>query len=453
MFFGCFLMFVAVTIAGVSAYFSVYGLAHIFAATFWSVVIMGGVLEVGKLVATSFLYRYWDAIGWYLRTYLLVAILGLMAITSAGIFGYLSNAYQQDTVGVKDVVARIELLDTELASLSERDKQINLDIDRIGSNFVTARQNMMKQYGPEKTKITERIAKIRTEKLELSSKQLEVEAHTGPIIYIAKAMGKGIDEAVMWMIILIIVVFDPLAVALTIGANLVLSKRPNRRREGPRPAYLDPAIMDKAAAAGHARLQERVDKARSMYGEDGQIQWDCRICGEMYKRMEDADECEGTHLYEPVPEEKSQIEIALAEQVETLTNDKVALQETIDALQNLPKEEPKIEYIEVPQAIPAGMQLVESGQYNAIREAMVQTADDFEALEGEISHKQDLIEALSTDNQRLEDELFALATAFEKKETQIAQLKDAVRALEPQNSYTIEERAGLHAQNVLAKKS
>lgn len=409
MFFGYFLMFVAVTIAGVSAYFSVYGLAHIFAATFWSVVIMGGVLEVGKLVATSFLYRYWDAIGWYLRAYLLVAIMGLMAITSAGIFGYLSNAYQQDTVGVKDVVARIELLDTELASLSERDKQINLDIDRIGSNFVTARQNMMKQYGPEKNKITERIAKIRTEKLELSSKQLEVEAHTGPIIYIAKAMGKGIDEAVMWMIILIIFVFDPLAVALTIGANLVLSRRSERRREGPRPDYLDPELLDKVAASSEERLQKRA--------------------------------------------EKSIIERALEEQMTCLLNEKATLQETIETLQNLPKEEPKIEYIEVPQAVPAGMQLVESEQYNALREAMIQTADDFESLEGEISHKQDLIETLSSDNQRLEDELFALATAFEKKETQIAQLKDAIRALEPQSSYTIEQRADLHAQNVLAQKT
>lgn len=417
MFFGYFLMIVAVTIAGVSAYFSVYGLAHIFAATFWSVVIMGGVLEVGKLVATSFLYRYWNAIGWYLRTYLLVAIMGLMAITSAGIFGYLSNAYQQDTVGVKDVVARIELLDTELASLSERDKQINLDIDRIGSNFVTARQNMMKQYGPEKNRITERIATIRAEKLELSSKQLEVEAHTGPIIYIAKAMGKGIDEAVMWMIILIIFVFDPLAVALTIGANLVLARRSERRRDGPRPSYLNPELLDKVVAASEARLQEMVDNTKS----------------------------------EPQPEKKSRLELALTEQVVTLMNDKVALQETIDSLQNLPKEEPKIEYIEMP--IPTGMQLVDAGHYHAMREAMIQTADDFQALEGEISHKQDMIEALSTDNQRLEDELFALATAFEKKESQIAQLKDAVRALEPQNSYTIEERAGLHAQNVLAKKS
>lgn len=403
MFFGSFLMFIAVMIAGVSAYFSVYGLAHIFAATFWSVVIMGGVLEVGKLVATSFLYRYWNTLRWSLRIYLLSAILGLMAITSAGIFGYLSNAYQQDTVGVKDVAARIELLDTELKTLSERDQQINADIDRIGSNFVTARQNMMKQYTPEKSKITERIAHIRTEKLDLSTKQLEVEAHTGPIIYIAKAMGKGIDEAVMWMICLIIFVFDPLAVALTIGANIALST--------PRPSH--PELLDKASTSGEPRLHTRVDQ----------------------------------QLHESTVQELS-IALQKANKLEHL------LTEAREQAQVVP--EPVIQTIEVPMPLPSGMQLVEADQYNSLRGAMIQAADDLQALEGEVSTKQDLIDTLSTDNQRLEDELFTLATAFEKKETQITQLKDAIRALEhqdTQSTYTIQERADLHARNVAATKT
>lgn len=224
--FGYFLMLIAVTIAGVAGYFSVYGLAHIFAGAFWAVVIMGGVLEVGKLVATSFVYRYWDTLNIAMKAYLLAAIIGLMGITSAGIFGYLSNAYQQDIIGVKDVRARIELLDTELVALTARESEINEDIGRIASNYVTARQNMMKQYAPEKDALTKRVAEIRSERLELASKQLEVEAHTGPIIYIAKAMDRGVDEAVMWMICLIIFVFDPLAIALTIGANMAMGKRP-----------------------------------------------------------------------------------------------------------------------------------------------------------------------------------------------------------------------------------
>lgn len=440
MIFGSFLMFIAVMIAGVSAYFSVYGLAHIFAATFWSVVIMGGVLEVGKLVATSFLYRYWDALRWSLRIYLLSAILGLMAITSAGIFGYLSNAYQQDTVGVKDVVARIELLDTELKTLSERDQQINADIDRIGSNFVTARQNMMKQYAPEKSKITERIAHIRSEKLDLSTKQLEVEAHTGPIIYIAKAMGKGIDEAVMWMICLIIFVFDPLAVALTIGANIALStKRPVRQREGPRPSYLDPELLNNVVAASETRLQERMDRIKL----ESEQEFFARMT-EMAQKLDRGEE---------VPSHNT---TSYEDKIEFLTARNAELNDALETLKQLPPEEPRVEYVTVTEPLPAGMQLVEVGQYMSLRQAMIDAADDLQALEGEVSNKQDLIETLSTDNQRLEDELFTLATAFEKKETQIAQLKDAIRALEqqdPQSSYTIQERADLHARNVAATKA
>lgn len=252
---GYFLMFIAVSIAGVAAYFSVYGLAHIFAATFWSVVLMGCILEIGKLVATSFLYRYWDHLKFALKAYLFIAIIGLMALTSAGIFGYLSNAYQQDIVGVKDVAARIKLLDIELATLVARENRINEDVGRIGSNYVSARQNLIKQYAPEKAELNTRIVAIRVEQLDLSTKQLEVEAHTGPIIYIAKAMDKGVDEAVVWMICLIIFVFDPLAVALTIGANIALTtKRANDEKQLDPPgdngnASLSQELLDAVAAS------------------------------------------------------------------------------------------------------------------------------------------------------------------------------------------------------------
>lgn len=229
-FFGLLLSLTAIIIAGVAGYFSVYGLANIYQGAFLSVVLMGGSLEVGKLIATSYLYRYWATTGFMLKTYLMIAILGLMLITSSGIFGYLSNAYQQDAIGIKDVHARVELLDKEYEELARRESQIDADVNRVGNDYVTARLNLMKQYAGEKTMITERRNEIRAEKLQLASKQLEVEAHTGPIIYIAKAMGKTIDEAVMWMSLLIIFVFDPLAIALTIAANSVMLQHKQKKQ-------------------------------------------------------------------------------------------------------------------------------------------------------------------------------------------------------------------------------
>lgn len=380
---GYFLMVIAVSIASVAAYFSVYGLAHIFAATFWSVVIMGGILEVGKLVATSFLYRYWDQLKFALKAYLLVAIFGLMVLTSAGIFGYLSNAYQQDIVGVKDVQARIELLDTELESLVAREQQINEDIGRIGSNYVSARQNLMKQYAPEKEKITKRVADIRVEKLELSTKQLEVEAHTGPIIYIAKAMDRGVDDAVLWMICLIIFVFDPLAVALTIGANIALTAdRPEpRQKKRPRPSYLEPEVLDRAKAAGEQRLQARAAQMKS-------------------------------------------------ERPDRIVLDHEIMDAVVDS------------------------SFAHLDELAALQAAADEAKETVHSLEEELTHKQDMIETLSSDNQRLEDELFALAAAFEKKDAMIGQLKEAIKVLELERQpLTIQERAALHAHNQVTSKT
>lgn len=241
--FGILLMLTSVVIAGVAGWFSVYGLAHIYQGAFLSVVLMGGALEIGKLVATSFLYRYWSHVTWLLKTYLIIAILGLMLITSSGIFGYLSNAYQQDAVGIKDVTSRIELIDHEYQELSKRELQIDSEINAVDPKYVTARLKLMNQYKAEKTQIADRRNAIRAEKLELSSKQLEVEAHTGPIIYIAKAMGKEVDTAVMWLSLLIIAVFDPLAVALTIAANAVFIR--NKELKAAEKPPEEPTIVEK----------------------------------------------------------------------------------------------------------------------------------------------------------------------------------------------------------------
>lgn len=259
-FFGFLLMLTALVIAGVAGYFSVYGLANIYQGAFLSVVLMGGALEIGKLIATSYLYRYWTTTSFVLKTYLMVAILGLMLITSSGIFGYLSSAYQQDAVGIKDVQARIELLDKEYSELSRRETEIDEDINRVGSNYVTARLNLMKQYAGEKKALTERRNVIRTEKLQLSSKQLEVEAHTGPIIYIAKAMGKTIDEAVIWMSLLIIAVFDPLAIALTIAANSVmLQSKVNTK--------VEPTVVEKVVEVPVEKIVEIIRPAQIPEGK------------------------------------------------------------------------------------------------------------------------------------------------------------------------------------------
>lgn len=236
------LVLAALSLAGSAAFFSVYGLAQIFAGSFWPVVIMAVALEAAKLVAASFVYRYWKKLAFSMRSYLIAAIIVLMGITSMGIFGFLSGAYQQDILPLQQKEQKITLLEQEKQEVDqlkterlERRKQIDTDIAGLPNNFVTGRQRLMESYGPELEQIRQDIAKytkraqeITLELQELKSQKLQEEVHIGPIVFIAEAFHQSTDEATKWLIILIIFAFDPLAVAMTIGANLVIIDRQKR---------------------------------------------------------------------------------------------------------------------------------------------------------------------------------------------------------------------------------
>ena len=227
------------SIAGSAAFFSIYGLAQIFTGSFLPVVIMASSLEAGKLVAASFVYRYWNNISLLLKSYLIAAIVILMVITSAGIFGFLSSAYQQDVLPIKTNQQNIQLLTEEKAELESlknerlnRKKQIDTDIASLPNNYITARKRLMDAYGPEIEQLkidiaeyTQQIRKNSTEIAELRNHVLEQEAHTGPIIFIAKVFDQEVDDSIKYLIMLIIFAFDPLAVVLTIGANIAILER------------------------------------------------------------------------------------------------------------------------------------------------------------------------------------------------------------------------------------
>lgn len=235
-----------VSIAGIAAFFSVYGLAQLFKGTFVAVLVMGVSLEAGKLIAASFLYRYWHQIGIFMKSYLIAAVILLMAITSMGIFGMLSVGYQSDTMPLKDVEVAIKLLTDEQTQLSDRKKEIDNQIASLPSDFVRGRQKLMNSFQPELVIINKRLPEISVEMKTLNSQLLTVESHVGPIVYIAKAMGQSIDDATKYLILLIIIVFDPLAVVLTIGVNMALKIRKQELEESQRLALIaPPPTLDK----------------------------------------------------------------------------------------------------------------------------------------------------------------------------------------------------------------
>lgn len=233
MFFIVVLVISALALAGSAAYFSVYGLAQVFAGAFWSVIIMGASLETGKLVASSFLYRFWDKISILLRVYLLTAIIVLMGITSMGVAGYLTAAYQIDTVGLRDQSTQLDAFQTELDRLVERKAEMDAQVAAMPPEFVSGRQKLIKSFKAESDQIGPRIIFLQEQIGPLNTAKITKEAKVGPIIFISKVLGKETDDAIFWLVIVLVSVFDPLAVALTIAANTAIKEYGDRKKNTP----------------------------------------------------------------------------------------------------------------------------------------------------------------------------------------------------------------------------
>lgn len=238
-------------VASIAAFFSVYGLAHTFTGAFWSVVAMGSSLEAGKLMLASFVYRFREKIGWRVKMPAYAFIMVLMLITSTGIYGYLSAAYQAESAGGQQVTASLELKKQEQATLQQRKVQIDQQIAQLPTNNVRGRQQLMRQFAPEEKQIDAQLTKVNQEIQDLSQQQIASNAHIGPIVYIAKVVGMEPDKAIALLICLVIFVFDPLAMLLTISTNIAIEdyqkKKAAEKKDAEAKAHLQ-RIKDELAA-------------------------------------------------------------------------------------------------------------------------------------------------------------------------------------------------------------
>jgi hypothetical protein len=250
----------AFSVSGSAAFYSVSGLGKMFAGASLQVMILAGSLEFAKLVTASLLYEYWKSINKILKYYLLVATLILIVITSAGIYGFLSSAYQETAFKVQNQDKNVELLDKDIKiisnELSNYEKQVNQKSNRL-SQLTTIRSQLQvtqdqlisqsKSTGSIRTQIKDidaeikridgevsvlndsissknsKIFSIESKKLETSS-NADLAKEVGPLKYIASLTGKSLDQVVNWYIIVLMLVFDPLAIALVLAANFAFSK-------------------------------------------------------------------------------------------------------------------------------------------------------------------------------------------------------------------------------------
>ena len=207
-----------------AAFFSVFGLSKLFAGAETSVIIMAGSLEFAKLVIASFLYRYWNRVPGFLKNYLLIGTIILIFITSAGIFGYLSNAYQGATTEFEKQSTVLMFKEDQLKQLSE-DRQFLKDelataISELPGNYRTAKSKLRDEYQPQINQINKQTLDVKQEIGDLKTALVQTGVDVGPAIYLARIFNTYIDTIVKWFILVLIFVFDPLAVSLVVAANL-----------------------------------------------------------------------------------------------------------------------------------------------------------------------------------------------------------------------------------------
>ena len=216
----------ALLIAFSAAFFSVFGLSKLFAGASLSVIIMAGSLEFGKLVAASFLYRYWDKINFLQKFYMSLATVILIAITSAGIFGFLSNAYQGATVEFEKQSTTLIFKEERLTQLQE-DKfylksELEQDISELPENYRTAKKKLREDYQPQISEINQKMLNLKGEIGNLKTALVETGVDVGPAIYLARTFNTDIDTVVKFFIFILIFVFDPMAVMFIISYNVAL---------------------------------------------------------------------------------------------------------------------------------------------------------------------------------------------------------------------------------------
>ena len=241
----------AIGISAVAAYYSIVGLMAIFSASAMSIAIMGIVLEIGKLITASWLYHNWKRVPILLKSYLTIAVVVLMFITSMGIFGYLSKAHIDQGKGVAEIYLKVERVDnrikTERNTIARYERQLTnldtalnkyLDLGAVSKGLAKReeqepeRKQLVSQINQSQKRIDNLLSERAEYQLQINSFEVEI----GPIKYISAIVYGDraldyIDTAVRAVILTLVFVFDPLAVLLVISANMSFQEYSEKRKK------------------------------------------------------------------------------------------------------------------------------------------------------------------------------------------------------------------------------
>lgn len=314
--------FSAIIIAGCAAFFSVTGLGVLFSGSSVAVMIMASSLELAKLVAATYLKQKWDEIKGFNKWYLTSAVVLLMFITSAGIFGYLSNAFQQQNLKLNQIDREIAVFDTKIKQneseitrlttqitnlqniRNSQEQNISKIVDKNGSTSRLTK--MVANADKEISKISEKINTLTEDNNlnyskinEIKNANIDVEKEVGGFRFVAEAFGVDLNTVVKFFILLIVIVFDPLAVALIIAFNGLIERK-KEEEEGIDVIIDDGGISNELKNEKSSFFSKFIRKSPKMY----------EVYGEEPKEEEIIEE-----IIE-IPQEQSSIEEPIEEIIE-----------------------------------------------------------------------------------------------------------------------------------------
>tara|TARA_Y100001963_G_scaffold53472_1_gene74988 strand:+ start:21617 stop:22948 length:1332 start_codon:yes stop_codon:yes gene_type:complete len=286
----------ALLVSGSAAFYSVFGLSKLFAGAATQVLIMAGSLEFAKLVCASLLYQYWDTINKWLRFYLSIAVFVLMVITSGGIYGFLSGAYQETATKSEFLDKSLAVLETKQGRFEEQKNDLTIEKTQLNTTISDLRTSLSNptsvSYWDEnsqsvitttssstrralqkelETTIVDRnnvnlkleavmdsVMRIDTELLDLEINN-EEQRELGPLKYLSETTGKDMGQVVNWFLLLIIFVFDPLAIAMVVAANFAFAQIRPKKDKVPSPHYSPQPILPKEEPIYTEEDEKRMD--------------------------------------------------------------------------------------------------------------------------------------------------------------------------------------------------
>jgi hypothetical protein len=225
------LVIAATGVASLGAFFSITGLGALFSGAMLAVWLMAGSLEFAKFVLAAYLHQTWKNLNIVYRSYLTFAIVVLSIITSTGIYGFLSDAYQSASSVLEAETVKLESIKTQQSLITTELTRLNKLVDEVPENRISKRMKMRAELEPQIQELNKKYNEGERILTQSNLKIIEVKKKVGPLIYIAKALNMNIDHVVSGLILVLVSVFDPLAICLVIAATHAIGSYRNQETE------------------------------------------------------------------------------------------------------------------------------------------------------------------------------------------------------------------------------